>query len=160
MSLASVQGQIVSVSLEEHRINQKRMFTAYAQSLDLTNGSFLRILVRTATPAVRMKVLPTWSGLSRLSVFSEPTVSSDGSAVETPNRNGQSSSSAGVLVFSGTTVSADGDLMARRLLAGAGAMEYAAPMILAPSTEYLVVLQNISGGAVDVGATLLLSEEF
>lgn len=102
------------------------------------------------------------AGDAYLHIFESPTSSADGSAVSAVNKNRLSSESAKLSVFSGPTVTVDGTQLHEEFVPGGhgnqgsgGRANFEEFVLKRDVTDYLTRATNKSGGAADLGLLLL-----
>lgn len=152
-------GEMVVVDDATYRIRQGEMYFSNAVFEDLADNAEAIILFRTPSgKEVHVRVDPMTAVASIFQLFDGPTVTSDGTTMFATNRNRNSTNTAGSAVFHTPTTSSSGTMVTSlRIPAGFGgfvrdpAKSGFFEWVLAPSTEYLFKLRNVSGSTADVG---------
>jgi hypothetical protein len=144
-------------------------FTGYSSPFgaNIANNASIEVLIKSG--GFRCHGVANWFGNGDLQLFfyEGTTVSSDGTPLPVVNRDRESSNTSGCEFYVNPTVSDDGNLIGQRwVLAGgtpglaqAGVADFDREWVLAKNTNYLMRLQNRSGGSVRMGMTLPFYEE-
>lgn len=146
--------EVISTDVVHQRIHQGIMFGATVYDAALANAADLELLLQVGAGVAHARLVGRIGGDGELRLFEGTTFSSAGSAVASVNRNRTKSITSTVTVTSAPTITDDGTELETQLipggsgflLSGGGEGPVFEEVILAPSTNYLLRLTNISGG--------------
>lgn len=159
----------VVVSDMTDNIHSGVAFDVSGYTASLANGSSLIFLGKTGAKQVHFHGfnIVTSAGLATIEFFEGTTVSANGTAVSTPNKNRNSTTTATMQVYSGSTVTSNGTLLASRhiLSVGGGAhieggeANVSSEWLLKPNTNYMFKITNSSGSAIALSASFYFYEK-
>lgn len=140
--------------------------THIKEALGASNSTYM-LLRAGANNVPHFEFTVNTAGAARIDMFEGPTLTDDGTPLTEVNHDRSSSNTSDVSVFSEPTVSADGTLLLTDRVpsgvagakAGLGNVSGRAEWLLAPSTDYLIKITNQGNTAATVAASAVWYEE-
>jgi hypothetical protein len=161
---------VKSTDVVHHRIQQGTFFTVSVGNLALANDVSLDCLVLTPPdpPEIHFRPLVKTGGDSEMNLFEDTIVSDNGIPTLGVNQNRKSSLVTSVAIFSGPTITDDGELLTQEFIPGGtgggtsqgGEGGFYVEFILKPSSLYLMRLTNRAGTTQPVSMILQYYETF
>ncbi len=161
-------GAALVITTEHHEVHEGEMFHAGRTVASLANGGNMDLLLTTGTKECHTVFEVFAGGQVTVSLYEGPTVA-DGTAVPVYNMKRSSANTALATVKHTPTVTDVGEvaLVNGRILPGGtspttrvgGGIRQGIEWVLAPETDYLLRVNNSSGGAIAVNAGLEWYEE-
>ena len=153
---------VVSIDTVHQHIHEGIMFSAHQYDDAVANDGTLAFLIQVpagVSPHLRPRAAA--GGDAEVRLFEAPTFSAAGSAAAALNRKRSSDITALATVTTGPTVSVNGTELDATYVPGGsrnqavgGSAGFFQEWILAPSTNYLVLMTNKSGGSAELALAL------
>jgi hypothetical protein len=153
---------VANIPHEHQKVHEGRYFSGGVYNAALADTTSIEILIQTGAQSFHAKLESSASGDSLVYIFEGTTFSAAGTAVVMTNHNRSSAK-----VFDGTvthtpTLSTDGTQLSitgylaagTKHAGGGGDFGFSNEFILAPNTDYLLRVTNISGGVIKIATSV------
>lgn len=153
---------VITIIHEHQKVHEGRYFSGGVYNAALADTASIEILIQTGDQAFHTKLEASASGDTLIYIFEDTTFSAAGTAVTMSNHNRDS-----VKAFDGTvthtpTLTTDGTQLngvsfiaaGTKHTGGGGDFGFSNEYILAPNTDYLFRITNVSGGAIKIAASV------
>jgi len=160
-------GSLIAITHEHSKVHQGQFYTTGYYNAAVASGSSIDVLVQTGTKSVHTYIICAVGGNSTFSIYEGTTFSAAGTSL-TPMNNNRSSSNTPLATFTHTpTITLTGTQLdgvefipggSSAVATGAIAPIGSEQITMAPSTNYLFRLTNISGVATELNTRISFYE--
>ena len=157
-NLIITDGAALTIDFAHNEIHEGNSYIANYLFPNVGNNSYADLhIIAGSTKAPHIQMFVVGDGKSYISLYRGATYSNSGTALAVYNRNGESSNTTQSQFYYSPTISNSGTLVYQTLLPGGkgsaavgGETSSKSEAILKYSTDYLLRVQNVSGGAEDI----------
>ena len=152
---------IVTIEAEHHEVHESNMYIVAHRFEDVADDGVVRFrIILAATKRLHCKFELAVGGNSRFDLYQGTTYDADGTELVEYNQDRGAADSASPSTYHTPTVNTLGTKILPGVLpggvknfAGGGSARSFTEWILKPSTDYLLVITNVSGGVIDIAVT-------
>lgn len=162
---------LTTIDSAHRNIHEGFSYHATGRVASLANGASLEMLIVTGAlcfPHINSALFSLADSPADIETYKDTTVSANGTEVPSWNRNLNSSNVAGCKLYSGPTITADGEQIHDRFIPDTGGTgindvgtispNFGEEWILTPSSNFMIRLTNNSGGAIQLSFEMLWYE--
>ena len=162
---------ITTIDSGNRNIHEGFSYHATGRVASLANGASIEALIVTGAfcyPHINSALFTLADSPADIATYKDTTVSANGTEIVSWNRNLNSSNTAGCKIYTGPTITADGEQIHDRFIPDNGGTgindvgtispNFGEEWILTPSSNFLIRLTNNSGGAITVTFEMLWYE--